>query len=217
MSIRTSAPAKTPALLSSFSAALGGREGKRPLPAWGTRSRRRERGITLVECCVASSILAITAAVGAPSLREWMGLLKPDIAATLRAHLQLARSEAIKSHARGVVCKSADGRTCAAGGSWAQGWIVFRDLNNDAQRSDNEPLIAAVNALPGSFAFSGNGSVARYVSFDADGAPAQTGGAFQAGTLTLCQTSSGPTSAHTVVMSATGRVRLERTTVKSCG
>lgn len=179
--------------------------------------RGRQRGLTLVEACVVLAIVVVMGAVAAPSLREWLGLLKPDIAQMLRSQLHLARSEAIKSGARAVMCKSADGRSCAAQGSWAQGWIVFRDTNNDAQRSEDEVLVWSVGALPGGFVFSGNGSVARYVSFEPDGRPAQTSGAFQAGTLTLCQSSSGPTHAHTLVMSATGRVRLDRASVSRCG
>jgi type IV fimbrial biogenesis protein FimT len=170
-----------------------------------------------VECCVTLAMAVALVASAVPSLRTWLSRAQPDIASTLRGHLHLARSEAIKSQVRTVVCKSSDGQTCNTEGSWSQGWIVFRDLNNDVQRAGAEPLVWSSPALPSGLVFGGNGSVARYISFQPDGTPAQSSGAFQAGTLTLCLQSTQPTSAHVLVMSATGRIRLDRKPLTQCG
>ena len=103
------------------------------------------------------------------------------------ASLHLARNEAIKRNGRVVLCKTTDGIHCAASGGWEQGWIVFHDVNNNSLREESEQIIQHQIALSGSLRMTGNTPVARYVSYGPMGGTQLVGGAFQAGTLTLCQ------------------------------
>jgi type IV fimbrial biogenesis protein FimT len=138
------------------------------------------------------------------------------LASDLLSHLHVARSEAIKRNGRVALCKSADGRTCAAGGGWEQGWIVFHDGDNDGDRAAGEPLISVMGALPAGWRLAGNQNVARYISFHPNGGTRLVSGGFQAGTLTLCRAASGATEASQVVINANGRPRLHKATVDSC-
>jgi type IV fimbrial biogenesis protein FimT len=170
-------------------------------------------GLTLIELLVAIAVLAVLLTVAVPSFdNARLGTNLVSFTNTLLAHLQLARSEAIKRNARVALCKSADGSTCMATGGWDQGWIIFHDANNNGSREDSETVIQRGETLATGFSLTGNTPVARYISYDATGATKLTSGAFQAGTLTLCR--AAPTvggQGRKIVISATGRPRVEQT------
>ncbi len=123
----------------------------------------------------------------------------------------LARSEAIKRNSRAVICKSAGGISCAASGGWHQGWLVFHDANNNAALDAGETVTLTRQALPAGFRVTGNTYVATEISY----APTISG-AFQAGTLTLCKASGSPGSAREVILSSTGRLRIEKIALAPC-
>jgi type IV fimbrial biogenesis protein FimT len=132
------------------------------------------------------------------------------------AGLLLARSESIKRHTRVVLCKSADGSTCAEAGDWDQGWIVFQDTDDDASRSPSELLIWREPPLDAGIRLSGNSSVASYVSFAPTGGTKLASGAFQAGTLTVCNRRSNGFTGRQIVVNAVGRPRIQKVTVPAC-
>jgi type IV fimbrial biogenesis protein FimT len=180
------------------------------------KCERRQRGITLVECCTTVGIVAVVTATAAPNLGGLAGGTDRAYAEELRSTIALARSEAIKGSSRAVICKSNDGSSCSRDGGWSQGWMLFSDTNHNGQRDGDEPVITIREALAPGWRVTGNGSMARYVAFEADGAPAQFSGAFQAGTFTICRSSREALSARSVIMSATGRVRTESRTATAC-
>lgn len=170
------------------------------------------RGVTLIELLVTISILVILMAIAAPSFTTFIVNNRlGNHSTSLYASLILARSEAIKRNKRVVVCKSSDGATCT--GNWNQGWIVFVDTNNDAAVSSGENLVQIVPALTSGFTLTGNTNVASYVSYSPDGTNKSTGGAQQAGTLSLCPPSPAENGmGRNVVISATGKARIEEKT-----
>lgn len=94
--------------------------------------KNRSRGVTLVELMTALSVLAVLVAIAVPSFRTFS--VESRITATandLATALNLARSEALRSSAPGVVCASANGTTCSGSTNWATGWIAFADANGD--------------------------------------------------------------------------------------
>jgi type IV fimbrial biogenesis protein FimT len=173
---------------------------------------RGQRAFTLIELLITMALAAVVLALGVPMLRDV--IRNNRLAATVNEFvgaLQLARSESIKRGVRVTLCKSANGTSCASGGGYEQGWIVFVDPNDNATVDAGEAIIRVFEAFPTgtNMTLTGNTHVARYVSFAATGSTQLTGGAFQAGTLTLCQAP----KARQVVINSVGRVR---TVVATC-
>ena len=126
------------------------------------------------------------------------------LVAIILADLFLARSEAIERRLRVVVCRSADGASCALSGSWEQGWIVFADADGNGQRAPGEPLVRVQQALPAGVRLTGTATMAKYVSYAPTGAAKTIGGGFQAGTLTVCTASPGTATARRIIISSSG-------------
>ncbi len=179
--------------------------------------RARCPGFTLVETLVVLAVVGVLLGAASLGLQDMVRSSRLS-AATFRfvAEVNHARADAIRSGVRVVLCKSADGEACAAGGGWDQGWIVFRDSNNNASRDGAEVVLRRAEAEAGGLRIAGNELVARYLSFDPFGGARLVGGAFQAGTITVCSASALPTQARHVVINAVGRVRVERASVPDC-
>jgi type IV fimbrial biogenesis protein FimT len=190
----------------------------RPQGFTGPRpSNSRTSGFTLLELLLAVTVISVLLLVAAPSMSAMMNSVGLTSASNdLLAHIYLARSEAIKRHSRVALCKSADGDTCATSGGWEQGWIVFHDANNNGVIDAGEPVIAREQALPAAFRLTGNQNVAKYISFEPTGSTRMVGGAFQAGTLTLCRQSPTSNEARQIILNAVGRPRVQRLQIASC-
>ena len=135
---------------------------------------------------------------------------------TLFFGLHLARNEAIKRNARAVLCKSSTGMSCAMGGGWDQGWIVFHDANNNALLDAGEDVVQQQGPAASGIRLRGNLPVNNYVSFTSTGSAKLTSGAFQAGTFTLCMDSTGGANVRQIVLAGTGRMRTQKGTSSDC-
>lgn len=129
----------------------------------------------------------------------------------------LAHSEALKRGVRVTACVSSDGLQCATSGDWTQGWILFEDADGNASRDAAEPLLSVHAALPEGVQGTGNGTMARYVSYGPNGRSLTVTGAYQFATITLCRTSTQVNSGWKLVINAVGKARLEAATLASCG
>jgi type IV fimbrial biogenesis protein FimT len=178
----------------------------------------RTRGYSLVETVVVLALSGLLMALAIPAVGSILASVKlTSVSNALLFDLYLARSEAIKRNARVVLCKSADGATCASDGGWEQGAIVFHDVNNNGSRDPGESVIHREERSPSEIRVSGNQSVGHYVSYGPDGRSRLASGAFQAGTLTLCRQSSDSTDARQIVINSGGRPRVQKTLVSFCG
>jgi type IV fimbrial biogenesis protein FimT len=190
-----------------------------PIPTTAAAVRcpaRRVRGFTAIELAVTLAIVSVIFAAAAPALADYIRIARVKAATTdLFDAFLLARSEAAKSNSRIVVCKSADGSACAATGGWEQGWIMFRDTNSNGARDPDDPIFLRGESMTGGLRVSGNGSVARYVSYAPDGMARLVGGGFQAGTITLCNAAAGD-DAREIIINASGRPRVQKTRVPAC-
>jgi type IV fimbrial biogenesis protein FimT len=165
-------------------------------------------GFTLIELMVTVSIAAIVLTLGVPGYTQMIQNNRMSAQANeFVAFLNLARSEAVKRGVRVTLCKSADRATCSNSGAWDQGWIVIVDGNNNATADEGAPL--AVHASLETSSLSGNSLVSSYVSFIGAGVTQLTGGAFQAGTFTLCAGVSG-IEGRSIAVSRTGRITVSR-------
>jgi len=177
----------------------------------------KQTGVTLTELLVVLAIAAILAGLAIPGFASLVHSSRLSAATNeLLVSLHLARGEAIKRNARTVICISANGSACATGGGWHQGWLVFHDANNNAALDSGESVINARLALPDSIRLTGNSTVSKYISYAPSGGTKSVTGAFQAGTLTVCNVADASGAARRVVISSTGRPRVARVTLASC-
>jgi type IV fimbrial biogenesis protein FimT len=175
----------------------------------------KQWGATLLELMVVLAVLAILVTIGMPSLTSLINASRVTSAANeLVSSLHLARSEAIKRGTRAVMCPSATGTSCTDGG-WHQGWLVFHDANNNAALDAGEAVILQQPAMHEGFRLTGNAPVSRYISYSSTGAAKLVSGAFQAGTLTVCN-ASDPSGARKIIVSSTGRPRTVKAVLASC-
>jgi type IV fimbrial biogenesis protein FimT len=168
-------------------------------------------GFTLLEALVVLALLATLVALAAPSLS---GLRQKhqmqSQAEQMLGSLMLARSEALQRQQRVTLCVlglGVVGGGCATEGSWAQGWLVFVDGNDNAVRDSTETVLMVHPALPPFLKLQGNATVNRYVSYGPEGRSQSISGGFQAGTLTLC--APGQNATWRLVINAVGKPRLE--------
>jgi type IV fimbrial biogenesis protein FimT len=163
------------------------------------------------------AVAAVLMGIGIPSMKSIIDSMRlTSVSNDFLSHLVLARSEAIKRNSRVVLCKSADGASCASAGGWEQGWIVFHDVNDNGVLDAGEAVIARQQVLAGGLRVTGNQTVAQYVSFAPSGATKLVGGGFQAGTVTLCRHSAFRNEARQIVLNAVGRPRVQKVEVDQC-
>lgn len=177
----------------------------------------RQSGATLLELMVVLAVSAILLGIGVPSFASLSASSRLANATNeVVASLHLARSEAIKRNSRVVMCTSASGTTCAAGGGWHQGWLMFPDANNNAVRDEGEAIILARQAFPVGLNLEGNRWISNYISYTPSGATRTVSGVLQVGTFTLCNESDASGTARTIVINASGRPRVAKTTPPEC-
>lgn len=179
--------------------------------------RSHMNGFTLVEVLVVLALMAILHTIASPAMSAIVNSARLGTAAqSFHVSLQLSRSEAIKRNGRVVVCKSDNGKRCSKTGGWEQGWLVFHDINNNADVDAGEIVLQWEQALSGSARLTGNAMVASYISYTPQGQTSLVSGAFQAGTVTACQASNIPAQARQIVISSTGRVRTQKVLLSAC-
>lgn len=178
------------------------------------RAQPGVRGVTLVEWLTVVAVMAVGWAVAAPHLKHW----RQDWALTQATNgwlalLHRARVDAIASGRPVMLCATSPiSAPCAPGTGWNHGYTLFVDTNRNGWLDPADVVLWQGN-LPGRVRLSGNTPVSRYVRYHPDGQPRLTSGAFQAGTFTLCMAGeTDPRYFRHIVMSAPGRVRIERPT-----
>lgn len=114
------------------------------------RQRVAEHGYSLIELVAAMSIGAILLGIAVPSFRyvTSSSRVSGEINALL-GDLQYTRIEAIKEGRPVSICASSDGATCSGGSSWANGWIVWSDTNNNQAVDAGEVIRRVAPALTG--------------------------------------------------------------------
>lgn len=184
-------------------------------PQGGPQGAGRSRsGFTLLEALVVLALLGTLLALAAPSLSVLrQSHQMQSQGEQLLSSLMLARSEALRRQQRVTVCVRASGDACAGEGTWAQGWLVFVDGNDNARLDGSDVLLQSHAVAPSSWKLYGNTTVNRYVSYGPQGRSQTVTGAFQAGTLTLCRP--GQSAIWEVVINAVGKPRLQTAVLKA--
>jgi type IV fimbrial biogenesis protein FimT len=170
---------------------------------------RGNRGFSISELLVALAIFSLIMGLGVPNYRDWIAARElANHAEFLAETLNQARSEAVKRQVRVNVCKSADGKQCAATGTWTEGWIMFADDNRDGAIEASENVIRRQGPPGDGITVTANRPLDHYVSYTTFGYARLLNGALQMGTFVVCKPGQ---KAIDVVLANSGRVRLDRT------
>lgn len=154
-----------------------GRQPARPLPRIeAARPERSGAGFSLLELLIVIATLSILMGVAGPALN---GFLKNDRQVaqinTLAGHLAQARSAAVTRHQSIVLCASDDQASCSSD-DWADGWIVFVDVNNDADLSAADEILSQQQELPNNVTL--RASMGNRIIYDGRGFALNTFGSF---------------------------------------
>lgn len=151
----------------------------------------KQQGVTLIQMMFALALVGMLTHISLPAYNTMSsGLQQHAAAKDLAQALRTARSEALLRNQ--VV------RLQALEDNWSNGWRMV--VEQDGPLLLYEQRLERVNVV-------GNQPVARQVRFSGLGVPLHAGGAFQAGTLFICQRPE-PFSQYRVVLAHTGRVSL---------
>ncbi len=121
-------------------------------------------GFSAIELLVALVLMAMSVSLALPSLKQGSAHNQVQAASnSIVSGLNMARFNAIKTGAETTICSTADGSSCSDD-SWADGWIVFVDEDNDAV-ADNSELVRIV-MIEGNILASG---LEKAITFESDG------------------------------------------------
>lgn len=97
-------------------------------------SMERHKGFTVVELLITIVVVSILLATGVPSILQMVKNNRVTTQANkLVTSVQLGRNEAVKRGTRTTVCAANTTLDdCAGSSNWANGWIVFSNLDNDS-------------------------------------------------------------------------------------
>lgn len=166
----------------------------------------QSRGFTAVELMVVVAIMAVLAALAAPSFQPLIEKWRVnDAREAMASTLFVARSEAIKRGGRVVLQKEPLGANCPHHTNtvqeWSCGWTVYFDANGNSTFDTGDTLLRTFPA-PKSLNVMNKASVARF-TFDRWGTSGGAGlgftlspdpaGISSPATTTLCMTNGGRT------------------------
>ena len=178
---------------------------------------RYQIGFTLIEALITVALLSVLLGVGIPSLTT---LVRDNALVTETNHLigdlNQARSEALKSSSRVILCRTANPNavTPSCGGSnnvWETGWLVFEDADgNTTYDSGTDRLIKVGNVASGDVTVRAN-TAADTMIITANGASGESAVA----RFAICD-SRGAANGREVNVSLVGRAFLRTTPSPIC-
>ena len=185
-------------------------------------------GYSLIEMLFMLFIVGVLCSTVALSFKELQ--IRVHIRAASEALLSdvlSARAEALRLERRVTLCAAALDPSlqpalptaCASSGSsvaWHQGWLVFEDANSNGLWDEGEPLLRQRSRINSQVSATGNTTVGSYVSFGASGRSLLLNGAFQAGTITFCESGANAKEGWLLVVNAVGRARLDKGQIAIC-
>jgi type IV fimbrial biogenesis protein FimT len=145
----------------------------------------KQSGVTLIELMVVILIAGILAASAGPSMMGMINSMKQTSAMSLlTGDLNRARGEAIKRNRRVLMCVRLNDTTCGTGTSWANGWVICHDDDEDgtcdtaATSSDpqNPTVIAVRPPISSNLTLIGTGPE---IQFNPNGTQGTAGTTFQ--------------------------------------
>ena len=158
-----------------------------------------QRGMSLIQLLLTLTIVALTARFASPAYSALVEHHQRQITAEqLASSLRNARAQALLRQQFVVVYPYEE--------DWSRGWRTILDLSGQGHLDKGNPVLVESQGS-GRIPIAGNTPVKRYVRFNPLGEPHLVGGAFQAGTLHVCQARTAQ-SHYQVVLAKSGRISL---------
>jgi type IV fimbrial biogenesis protein FimT len=161
----------------------------------------RGRGFTLLELLITLAVAGILVTVAIP---DFAAMIRYNRAVTavnsLVRALNFARYSAISRDRYVTLCRSENGRDCSNDANWEDGWLIFVNLDRDspAHVDPGEPVLHVQGPLPtGAHVLSNRTAF----TFRPRGTRSTNG------TLLYCSTAD--THDQALIISVTGRIRVE--------
>ena len=175
--------------------------------------RRAEKGMTAIELLVVLAVIAILAVVAVPSFVDLTqrNRVSGEVNGFV-GDLQFARSEAIKEGQTVTICASSDGSTCASGGNWKTGWLVFADANGNQVHDSTETVLRKQPALAGTDTFTASGNTSA-ISYSRDGFAMSFTGTV---TLTVHTTPLNAAATRCIAVNLVGRQQVQLANGGTC-
>lgn len=110
---------------------------------------RKEKGFTLVELIVVLGISALMLSMAVPSMGKFLSNSRQAGAINdFVGSVRMARSTAIEANTDVTICPSAGGLNCE-NVDWHEGWIVFKDLDNNQVVDENDTIVRIYDRADG--------------------------------------------------------------------
>lgn len=172
----------------------------------------RSAGFSLIELMVTMAVAVILLATAVPTFSNLMAQNQLAVASNAaRGALMVARETAVMRGRPVSLCAGEPANGCS--GDWSAGqWLVFRDANHNGKLDASETILQH-GRVPGadqSVSIGGNGPLRSALVYMPLGHAEQISGAFGAGRLRLCVAQAISPNARELVISASGRVRMQR-------
>ncbi len=163
-------------------------------------------GFTVVEVMVVLSITAIIVAFATPSFMNIVANNRVVAASNeLVITLNLAKSEAVRSGHKTILCKSPIANQCDDTAAWNEGLLLFQDSDNNGNINNDEKIIKVIPTSDDSLNFAYTGSSPNFIRFNANGRT-NTNGHF------CFNNSYKQANSRAVVITQSGRIRSEKRT-----
>ena len=182
-------------------------------PSWRYASWCRgasvdQRGFTIMELMVAVTVSVVLIAIAVPAFSALSA--RNELATTtnaLRGALLTARQSAITQGRPVSLCAGSPAAGCT--GDWSAGrWLVFHDTDHSGDLDADEPVLRD-GRMPSGAHVDGNGPFGSALVYVPLGHAEWPSGGFGAGRLRVCVPHDLAPNARELVISASGRVRLE--------
>ncbi|SDH86738.1 type IV fimbrial biogenesis protein FimT [Pseudomonas flavescens] len=158
----------------------------------------KQNGMTLPEVLIGLALVALLMSL----MPAFAGMLDrhrlENTTRDLATAIRYARTRAVVEQT-GVTIKALED-------DWGNGWVIFQDRYRNISRDDAGPMFIE-RKLANRVQIQGNGSMARYIHFSAQGFPNQKSGAFQAGSLVVCSPRV-ETKSSKLILASGGRLRM---------
>lgn len=174
--------------------------------------RSQSAGFSLVELMVTMAVATILLATAVPAFSNLMA--QNELAAAsnaARGALMVARETAVMRGRPVSLCAGEPVSGC--NGNWSGGqWLVFLDANHSGNLDTSETVLhhGRVPGVGQAVSIDGNGPLRSALVYMPLGHAERVSGAFGAGRLRLCVEQNITPNARELVVSASGRVRMQR-------